>query len=211
MSSNTHAQPLPHHHPPHHQALYAFGHSGGGLAVVLAATYRPNVFTSIYLYEPVVLPRPFLASTPLLVASARRRRATFVSRKAAASSLASKPPMSLFDGAVLNAYIAACLVDRDDGAVALAADPADEAAVYEEAADLGAGAWSGLASLATTPTTVAGSGDGGPLAQVAPEIATAAGALLDTFATLTHLGPFEKPGDVAARVVGGLLSGRARL
>lgn len=177
---------------------------------MLAAQYRPNVFTSIYLYEPVVLPRPFLASTPLLVSSARRRRATFASRNAAAAALSAKPPMSLFDGVVLNAYIAACLVDRD-GAVALAADPADEAAVYEEAADLGAGAWSGLASLATTPTTVAGSGDGGPLAQVAPEVATAAGGRLDTFATLTHLGPFEKPGDVAARVVGGLLQGRARL
>ena len=158
----------------------------------------------MYLYEPVVLPRPFLATTPLLVASARRRRATFESRAAAAAILASKPPMAGFDAAVLKAYVDTCLVEEEKGSssVTLATSPDNEAAVYNEAADLGATAWRGLQTLTTTtPCTIAGSGDGGPLAEVAGEAAVEAGARSDTFADLTHLGPFEAPGVVAARVV----------
>ena len=184
--------------------LYAFGHSGGGLAVILAALHRPGVFAGVYLYEPVVLPLPFLATTTLLVASARRRRATFASRDSAAAILASKPPMAGFDAAVLKAYVDTCLVEEDNESspfITLATSPDNEAAVYNEAADLGATAWRGLHTLTTTPCTIAGSGDGGPLAQVAGEAAVEAGARSDTFRELTHLGPFEAPGMVAARVV----------
>lgn len=33
---------------------YVFGHSGGGLAAVIAEQQRPGTFKAMYLYEPVV-------------------------------------------------------------------------------------------------------------------------------------------------------------
>ena len=206
--------------------VYAFGHSGGGLTAVQAALDRPGVFAALYLYEPVLLPpnQPGgLSSTPLLVAGARRRRRSFPSRDAARAALAAKPPMASFDGVVLDAYVAHCLVEeagvKGDGSsssssspsVRLAASPDDEGAVYLEAADLGVRAWRGLATL-TAPVTVAAGGDGGPLARVAPAIAAALPrGRAETFAELSHLGPFEAPAAVAVRAVAGLTGAVAGL
>lgn len=103
---------------------------------------------------------------------ARRRRARFASRAAAAAALGGKPPMASFAPAAMAAYVEHCLVDDLGGGVRLAAAPGDEARVYADAAALGAGAAAVLPSV-SAPVVIA-TGSFGPLAAAA---CLAAGAL----------------------------------
>ena len=80
-----------------------FGHSGGGLAALLAAAAAPALFSALYVYEPVAGLGEGGGSG--LEAGAARRRRAFASRAAAAATFGSKPPLAAFDPAALEAYV----------------------------------------------------------------------------------------------------------
>ncbi len=87
---------------------YAFGHSCGGAAVLLAEQAAPGTFRALYCFEPVMFPGTPDADVPSdnpLSAGARRRRDTFPSAELAFTNFSSKPPFSSLDPDVLLAYV----------------------------------------------------------------------------------------------------------
>ncbi len=179
----------------------AFGHSCGGALLLLAEQRRPGTFAAIYAYEPVVAPPELWAGwrdrrfDP--AQGARRRRAAFTSRASAFEHYAAKPPLSLLRADVLADYVDFGFVDEADGAVRLRCDPAAEAATFAMAER--ADTWDHLAEV-RCPTTFA---CGGARADLGADVAAAAAARVqdghvEEHPDLGHLGPMERPDEVAA-------------
>jgi len=113
------------------------GHSKGGAALLRAEARRPGTFAGLWCFEPVVFPPEFGRArnddNPL-AAGALRRRDVFASALEARANYGSKPPMSMFDPRVLDAYVAHGLepLDPDDptGPVRLRCRPEVEAETY---------------------------------------------------------------------------------
>ncbi len=177
----------------------ALGHSCGGAVLLLAEQARPGTFAGIYAYEPVVAPPERWAAMGERgdpAQAARRRRAVFASRAAALEHFSSKPPLSSLRGDVLVHYVEGGFADRPDGSVGLRCDPEAEAATYAMAAH--ARVWDDLGEVAC-PVTVA---CGGARADFGLDLASAVAARLgsgrvDQHPGLGHLGPFERPEEVA--------------
>ncbi|NNE74148.1 MAG: alpha/beta hydrolase [Acidimicrobiales bacterium] len=191
--------------------LYAAGHaepgqldgvgwSMGGCGLMLAEQAVAGRFRSLWAFEPIVFPaeaaRPAGAPNPL-ADSARRRREIFASRDEAFENYAAKPPFSTTDPASLRAYVEHGFGDLDDGTVQLRCRGATEAAFFS--AEHGE-VFANLGAIAT-PTTVVGSGDGGPPSMIAPTVAE---HLLNGFyvsmADLNHFGPMQDPARIAASI-----------
>ncbi len=126
---------------------YAFGHSCGGAAVLLAEQARPDTFASIYCFEPVVLdesPGAIPVDANPLTEGARRRRQTFPSAEDAFLNFSAKPPLSGLDPEVLKIYVQAGfeVVPAEDGgdghAIRLRCQRDDEASIYANGASHGA-------------------------------------------------------------------------
>ncbi len=181
---------------------YAFGHSSGGTAVLMAEQSRPGTFAAIYCYEPVIV----AADPPLgrdsdswLASRARHRRATFASRQEACRHYASKPPLAGLAPDVLQAYVAHGFEDAGEAGVRLKCDPETEATIYEMAT-----AHDAYARLPEVrcPVTVA---CGSETEACTPERAS---ALLDRLPHgrrevldhVGHLGPLERPDPVARSI-----------
>lgn len=179
------------------------GHSLGGAVLLLAQQRRPSAFTSLYCYEPIVVApaqrdegRRHNRLSPL----SRKRRETFPSVDDARRNYAAKAPFSRFSPAALDAYVEGAFTRRAAGTVGLCCRPAEEASVYEGA--FVHHAYEGLASV-TIPVTVAGGGDGGDLGlDVLGDLADQLPrGRLETYEGLTHFGPMEDPGRVAAAIL----------
>lgn len=115
--------------------LVGVGHSMGGAALLMAALDEPALFAGLVLFEPIVMP-PQPAGTPAapsnhLAEGARRRRSTFASFDAAIANFGSKPPMSSFTPAALEAYVRYGLAAGPDAQVHLKCTPEHEARTYE--------------------------------------------------------------------------------
>lgn len=180
-----------------------FGHSSGGAALLLAEQRRPGTFGGIYAYEPVVAPPEVWARMGEQgghpSAAARRRRAVFASRDAAVDHLSTKRAFSSVRSDVLVDYVEGGFADRPDGSIVLRCDPEAEAATYTMATR--AGVWDHLAEVGC-PVTVA---TGGDRAEFGAPVATAVAARLphgrvEEHADLGHLGPFERPDEIAEAV-----------
>jgi pimeloyl-ACP methyl ester carboxylesterase len=179
----------------------AAGHSMGGAALLMAELLRPGTFARLWLYEPIVVPRP--EGSPVtgpnsLAVGARRRRRTFPSRDAAYANYAGKPPMASFAPEALRAYVDFGFRDRPGGDVELKCAPEVEGATFENGPT--AGVFERLGDVGTEVVVAAG-GDGGMPAQLAPMVA---GALprgrLERHEDLSHFGPQEAPAAVAAAI-----------
>lgn len=194
--------------------VYA-GHSLGGASGVFAALQDHNIFTSMWLYEPVVIPDWLDRSSPpsALLEAAKRRRSVFASEQEAYDRFRVKPP---FDGCAPEAVAAYVRIgtrpvdgadpvppELDKGeAVALSCRPADEARVF------GSGQPIDFARLEaiTMPAVVVAGADTGDVhaipAQMAKPIADALGNARYVVAEgLGHFGPMEAPSDVAQMVI----------
>ena len=182
---------------------YGFGHSSGATAVLMAEQARPGTFAAVYCYEPVIV----AADPPLgrdagsiLATRARHRRPTFGSREEARRHYASKPPLDAVHPEALQAYVDHGFEDSPDGGVRLKCDPEDEAAVYETAT--AHDAYARLPEI-TCPVVVAcGSHSEG----CSPDRGRAHGERLpagrhEVLDGLGHLGPLERPDQVAASVL----------
>jgi pimeloyl-ACP methyl ester carboxylesterase len=173
-----------------------FGHSLGGAVLLMAEQSQPGTFTDLCLYEPVLIP-PGLRSKGFdgkmsMSDVARKRRASFPTRREARENFAAKPPMDHFDPAALDAYVTYGLVDDPAGGVTLACAREDEASVYDGA--FHSPAWEHLVDVGP-PVLVLGGSDGhDPVSRAVEDVA----ALLPKGRAgrvdgLTHFGPFEDP------------------
>ncbi len=184
------------------EAAVGVGHSMGGALLVLTEAARPGTFRGIWGYEPIIFPPEIAAladdAENPLAAGAARRRATFESRAAARANFASKPPMSNFAPAALDAYLDGGFATGEDGVVTLRCAPADESRFYLMGSRHEG--WDRLPDL-HCPVWVAVGNEGFGPAAMAPEIAArlAHGRLVE-HPTLAHFGPMQDPSAIAAEL-----------
>ncbi len=113
----------------------AVGHSLGGTAILTAAAGQPDLFSSLFLIEPVLIPASGpgarKAGRTLFSATTRMRNTHFASRAAAREALGGVVPFRSFRGEVFEDYLAHGFADLDDGRAELKCSPGTEAAIYE--------------------------------------------------------------------------------
>ena len=113
----------------------AVGHSLGGTAALTAAVAEPDLFASLFLVEPVLIPATGPGARPagrtVFSAATRMRTPRFASRAAAHEALAGTDPFRGFQDRVLADYIEYGLKDREEGDVELKCCPSTEASIYE--------------------------------------------------------------------------------
>lgn len=174
----------------HARRLHGFGHSMGGAALLEVERRKPGVFSSAFVFEPIV-PRGAFSDTgeSPLSRAARGRLRSFPTRADALQRYASRPPLSLLRADVLSDYVNHGFRDSEVG-VTLKCSPESEANTY---------AMAGLIHLGLMPeieldVLVGRSGDGQMPAQLAEAVAEALpkGQLRD-FPTITHFGPLQDP------------------
>jgi pimeloyl-ACP methyl ester carboxylesterase len=179
-----------------------FGHSSGGTAILLAEQTRPGTFAALYCFEPVIVP----ADPPLgrdddsvLAARARHRRTTFGSRAEACRHYASKPPLNVVTPEALRAYVDHGFEETPDGQVRLKCRPDDEATVYEMAT--AHDAYGRLPEIGCPVTVACGSEtEGCPPDRARTHVARLPRGRHEVLAGLGHLGPLERPDQVAASI-----------
>jgi pimeloyl-ACP methyl ester carboxylesterase len=180
---------------------FVVGHSCGATAAFLAEQRRPGTFRSMYCYEPAVgfgggvnLPVPNVMSE-----GARRRRASFASRDELVEYLQSKALFGRFDPAVLDAYVQYGFAQEDDGSWRLKCLPEYEARTFESG-DSHSGV-ERLGEVACPVELVYGDAPD----SFSPEMAQVVRAGLPNASLhrahgLGHLGPFEKPAQIAGDI-----------
>lgn len=188
---------------------FGFGHSCGGALLVLAEESRPGTFAGLYLFEPIIRPTDGpgeAAPDNPLAEGARRRREVFASRDEALANYASKPPLDALDATAMRAYVDHGFEDLPDGTVRLKCRGADEARIYSMG--MAHDAYRHLATI-SCPVTLACGADttaiGPPTLQALA--APLPDAKVEVFDAMSHFGPLEDPGRVAASVLTALADG----
>lgn len=183
--------------------IVGVGHSMGGAALLMAAARRPDLFARLVLFEPIASPPPVQPIDPgslPIVQGARRRRARFESLTAARENFRSKPPLSLFEPAALQAYVEHGLrpVDPDDPAagVELCCTPRFEVATFE--GSFTNGVWDLLPAIETPALVIAGVIEGDQPSRFAAGVADRlpVGRYLE-LPHMTHFGPFTHIAEIA--------------
>ena len=189
--------------------LYGFGHSMGGAALLLAERSQPQTFEGLFLYEPIVLPRGFFDAPNAnpLAAGARNRREVFGSRAEALERYSSRSPLAVMRADALAAYVEGGFVDLGDGRVRLACSAETEARTFEASGGLPTEEATSISVPATVAagTVVTAASNPGVFASAIAE-ALPQGRFL-SFENLSHFGPLEAPGVVAAAAARELLDG----
>lgn len=176
-----------------------FGHSSGATGLLLAEAERPGTFSSLYCFEPVIVP----ADPPLgrdrenwLAEGARRRRASFASRAEALDHYAARPTLSGFAPEVLRAYVEHGFADGR-GEVRLKCMPEHEALVYEMAT--AHDCYRRLEEVKCPVVVARGERSESLMPRVAEQVAARLPrARVEVLPGLTHFGPLENPAAVAA-------------
>jgi pimeloyl-ACP methyl ester carboxylesterase len=181
------------------RVVHGVAHSMGGAALVLAADRRPGVLSSLWLYEPVLIPSgslpPSSGDNPMATAAARRK-ASFASYDDAIVHYASKPPLNELHPDALRAYVTGGFALEPDGTVTLRCLPSTEAAVFQAAAT--SGAWEVLSELDLPVAVVAGRPEPfGPVTFAPLAVAAMPNATLIERPQLGHFGPLESPSGMA--------------
>jgi pimeloyl-ACP methyl ester carboxylesterase len=184
------------------EGVRGVGHSMGAAALLLAEMARPGTFSALWLYDPVVRPSPAPGEPvpdSVLAQGARRRRATFPSRRAAFDNYSSKPPLGSADPEALAAYVEWGFEELADGSVRLRCPPDVEATIY----GFGAvhGAFERLDEVRCPVTVVHGHPEEDRPSVWAPQVVArlARGREL-TVPELSHFGPLEDPGGMARSI-----------
>lgn len=188
------------------------GHSLGGATAVRCELEHPGTFERMWLFEPVIVPpggpRPD-ENHPLVLAS-RKRRSRFDSAEAALERFRSKPPYSECEEAAVRAYVefgtTPVNVAEPKGEVDLTCWGDTEARVFMSGVPTD---FSTLAAV-QAPTVVArgeavSAGNEIPPMMASPIADALGNGELLPMEGLTHFGPMEDGGRVAAAILEFLL------
>jgi pimeloyl-ACP methyl ester carboxylesterase len=169
------------------------GHSLGATTSLLAAAQAPDRTAALVLVEPVLLNFAGVDAAAFeeaaIVQAARRRRAVFPDRAAAAAVYRGRGAFAGWSEAALADYLQDGFHETGDGQVRLACSPDWEALTYArhdyDALDALARARSPVQLLAAAKGSTVG----------APALAAAArlGFAVETTPAATHMLPFERP------------------
>jgi pimeloyl-ACP methyl ester carboxylesterase len=179
----------------------AFGHSMGGACALLAEARRPGTFTSLFVYEPVVLSTDPAGGGPSgMIESTLRRRPTFPSRAEALQRYASRGPLDVLRADALHAYVQHGFEDLPDGSVGLRCAPRHEAAIFEGSGQI---TYDDVRAVDIPVVVSAGlrDADSAPAASTDGLVAALRHARLERHRHLGHFGPLQDPGTVAASVL----------
>ncbi len=180
--------------------LVGVGHSMGGAALLLAEAAQPGTFASIWAYEPIVMDPAFGPSHDTgsaLAAGAARRHPSFPDRETARANFASKPPLSDFTPAALDAYLDGGFRVADDRSMHLRCQPEAEARFYE----MGGvhSGWDQLPQITCRVRILCGNADHpGPASFAAAVAERLPRGELGRFDHLGHMGPMQAPEELAA-------------
>ena len=183
--------------------IHAVGHSLGGATLLKAEIDRPNTFSDLWLFEPVLVPpgRPPLDDNHPLILASRRRRTVFNSREEIVNRLMSKLPFSQCERLAVESYIDFGTVATENG-VRLSCSGETEANIFMS----GTPTDFGTLEAVNSRTVVArgekiGSGNEIPPAMAEPIVKALAHASLLTMSDLTHFGPLEDGKRVANAIL----------
>lgn len=176
-----------------------FGHSMGGACLLMAAQRSPELFRRIIVFEPIVFPPVEVMeydTESAMVASAKRRRASFPSFEEAIANFSRKPPLNAFTSEAMDAYVRHGFALGPDGAVHLKCLPETEAATF--AAGGSHRTWDYLPDLATDVLVISGNADEMPPSEIAQHIAERLpnGRYLQRN-DMDHFGPMTHPAECA--------------
>lgn len=183
--------------------IIGVGHSMGGASLLMAAHTQPELFTALFVFEPIVFPPTHYGDSDRppnpLAGGARKRRTTFDSFEAALENFTAKPPMNTFHPRAREAYVRHGFAPTDDGQVTLKCLPEHEARTYETGG--GHGAWDDLPDIGIPVWVV--SGAPAPFQPSAIAIQVAERLPHSTYVQydeMGHFGPLEKPHVIATLV-----------
>jgi pimeloyl-ACP methyl ester carboxylesterase len=179
------------------EPIHGFGHSMGGAALLLAERNVPGLFSSLFLFEPIIFPDDFSTEGQNVMGdAARRRRVEFESRAEVLYRYASRPPFNQVHAGFLAGYVDNGFADQPDGRIRLKCLPEVEAQVFENGRDVKLSTIEHL----TTPVVVAVGHDepGSNPARMGPPLAEAlVGGRLIRYEHIGHFGPLQDPWTVA--------------
>jgi len=185
------------------EQAFGIGHSMGGAALILAELDRPETFSGIWAFEPIVIPPEMMEHDNegnFLSMSAARRRPRFDSLDAARANFESKPPMMTFVPGALEGYLDGGFEPHPDGSVTLRCLPQNEAEFYMMGGRNDA--WLRLGEVATPTWIVMGSDAFPGPPTFAPLVADRLpkGQLV-VYPDMSHFGPFEAPETLAVHAL----------
>jgi len=180
-------------------SVFAFGHSMGATAALLAEKARPGVIEAAWLYEPIVFPPDLVPRNSQMAEASLHRRREFDSKPHALARYASRPPLGTLRADALFNYVEHGFTETDEGTVTLACAPEHEAATFNNAGT----AIEDIAAQTMRAAIACGRVEKspGPAEWAAPTAQALAHGELVTYRGLGHFGPLQDPDLIAADVV----------
>jgi len=184
--------------------VVGIGHSMGGASLLMAALEEPELFTALFVFEPIVFP-PADPETEAdrppnpLAGGARKRRSTFPSFEAALENYTAKPPMNSFDANAREAYVRHGFKPTASGEVELKCSPEHEARTYETGST--SGAWHDLHKVRVPVWVISGAPAPFQPSSFAIKVAEQIpNSTYVQFDEMGHFGPLEHPLVIASLV-----------
>ena len=181
------------------------GHSMGAHASLQAASERPEAYSRLVLFDPVIMPPEYYEGPAVtdVPHPAIRRKRDFASVEAMMGRFRTREPYSLFTERVLEDYCRYGLKERPGGGFVLACTPEMESSVYSSSRS-NAGIFDAAKSVDIPVTVVRAQQTGAGDFKGSPTWHGLAGIMpkgTDIYRPdRTHFHPFEDPED-AARII----------
>lgn len=180
------------------------GHSMGGHAVTLASALRPEAFSALVLFDPVIRPIDRYRGPWEKSAFVAKRRNQWASAQEMFERFENRPPFDSWDRPTLRDYCDYALESLDDQYV-LACPPAIEASIYENSTAIESNIYPDIATI-TAAVHVVRSGRARDAlimneSPTAPDLAASFVRGTDTcLAEYSHFFPMESP-ELAAKLI----------
>jgi pimeloyl-ACP methyl ester carboxylesterase len=184
------------------QPIIGIGHSMGGASLLMASLIEPELFSALFVFEPIVFPpTPENDDRPPnpLAGGARKRRSTFASFDAALENFTAKPPMASFHPKAREAYVRHGFKPNANGEVELKCLPEHEARTYETGGSHST--WSDLSRITSRVWVVSGAPAPFQPSSFAIKVAeNIPHATYVQYDEMGHFGPLENPAVIASLV-----------